>query len=170
MLSTQPIFILREALQYLTNQRIVAPGYTYLQDMVGPTDSRLQSPIDSLGEDLHKEIVRLLDPKDATVTMQGSPSSQASSHPDPATRQFQRLGDYEILRQLGRGGMGSVFLARRADGAFNKEVAIKILRSDAASPDIIRRFHREREILAQLFGAWQEFPIGDLLNLPTPGT
>jgi TnpA family transposase len=35
MLSTQPIFILRDALQYLTNQRIVAPGYTYLQDMVG---------------------------------------------------------------------------------------------------------------------------------------
>lgn len=34
-LSTQPIFILREILQYLTNQRIVAPGYTYLQDMVG---------------------------------------------------------------------------------------------------------------------------------------
>jgi len=35
MLSTQPIFILREALAYLTTQRIVAPGYTYLQDMVG---------------------------------------------------------------------------------------------------------------------------------------
>jgi len=35
MLSTQPVFILREVFQYLTNQRIVAPGYTYLQDMVG---------------------------------------------------------------------------------------------------------------------------------------
>lgn len=39
MLSTQPIYILREALQYLTNQRIVAPGYTYLQDMIGQTVS-----------------------------------------------------------------------------------------------------------------------------------
>jgi hypothetical protein len=39
MLSTQPIFILREVLQYLTSQRIVAPGYTYLQDMVGQTVS-----------------------------------------------------------------------------------------------------------------------------------
>ena len=39
MLSTLPIFILREALQYLTNQRIVAPGYSYLQDMVGWTVS-----------------------------------------------------------------------------------------------------------------------------------
>lgn len=34
MLSTQPIYILRETLQYLTNQRLIAPGYTYLQDMV----------------------------------------------------------------------------------------------------------------------------------------
>ena len=39
MLSTQPIFILREALKYLTNQRIAAPGYSYLQDMVGRTVS-----------------------------------------------------------------------------------------------------------------------------------
>ena len=39
MLSAQPVFILREVLQYLTNQRIVAPGYTYLQDMVGRTVS-----------------------------------------------------------------------------------------------------------------------------------
>ena len=39
MLSTQPIFILREVFQYLTNQRIVAPGYTYLQDMVSRTVS-----------------------------------------------------------------------------------------------------------------------------------
>lgn len=38
-LSTQPIFILREALQYLTNQRVLAPGYTYLQDLVGRTVS-----------------------------------------------------------------------------------------------------------------------------------
>ena len=38
-LSTQPIFILREALQYLTRQRVVAPGYTYLQDLVGRTVS-----------------------------------------------------------------------------------------------------------------------------------
>jgi len=35
LLSTQPIFLLREALAYLTNERLVAPGYTYLQEMVG---------------------------------------------------------------------------------------------------------------------------------------
>jgi hypothetical protein len=35
MLSTQPIYILREVLQYLENHRIVIPGYTFLQDMVG---------------------------------------------------------------------------------------------------------------------------------------
>ena len=37
MLSAQPVFILREVLQYLDHQRVVAPGYTYLQDMIGRT-------------------------------------------------------------------------------------------------------------------------------------
>jgi serine/threonine protein kinase len=46
--------------------------------------------------------------------------------------------------------MGSVYLARRADDAFQKQVAIKILRADAASSDVIQHFQREREILAQL--------------------
>ncbi len=40
MLSTEPIFLLREALQYLTNERLVAPGYTYLQEMVGRVVAR----------------------------------------------------------------------------------------------------------------------------------
>ena len=44
MLSTHPIFILREALQYLVHQRIVASGYTYLQDMVGQTVSSNERP------------------------------------------------------------------------------------------------------------------------------
>ena len=53
MLSTQPIFILREVLQYLLNQRIVAPGYTYLQDMVARTVSGERRRItDLLGQAL----------------------------------------------------------------------------------------------------------------------
>lgn len=53
MLSTQPIFILREALQYLTHQHIVAPGYTHLQDMVGRVVSSERRRItDLLGQAL----------------------------------------------------------------------------------------------------------------------
>ena len=62
----------------------------------------------------------------------------------------RRIGPYEILRELGAGGMGRVYLAARADGVFRKFVAIKIVQSEAASPDTLRRFQQEREILASL--------------------
>lgn len=62
----------------------------------------------------------------------------------------RRVGPYEILRQLGEGGMGSVYLAARADGAYRKTVALKIVRPAAASNEVLRRFQREREILATL--------------------
>jgi predicted Ser/Thr protein kinase len=98
--------------------------------------------------DVQTEVLRLLEAHDATVTLR--PSSSPPSPVGSSSREGQRLGDYEILRLLGRGGMGSVYLARRADDAFQKHVAIKILRSDAASSGVVRRFQREREILAQL--------------------
>lgn len=61
-----------------------------------------------------------------------------------------RLGPWEILERIGAGGMGEVFRGRRADGAFEKDVAIKLLRADAADPEIAARFHRERRVLAAL--------------------
>ena len=62
----------------------------------------------------------------------------------------RRLGPYRIERFLGRGGMGSVYLARRDDGQFHREVAIKVLRFDQAGDEAIRRFRVERQILARL--------------------
>jgi eukaryotic-like serine/threonine-protein kinase len=60
------------------------------------------------------------------------------------------VGAYVIVRELGRGGMGTVFLAERADGQFEKEVAIKILNRGADTAEILRRFRGERQILARL--------------------
>jgi len=63
----------------------------------------------------------------------------------------RRVGPYRILRTLGRGGMGAVYLAERDDGAFRSQVAIKIVRGGALeSPDTLRRFRSERQILASL--------------------
>jgi serine/threonine protein kinase len=102
-------------------------------------------------QELREQADRLLSAHESTVTLsEALPERQEPVRTDPASREGKRLGDYEILRQLGRGGMGSVYLARRADEAFHKNVAIKILRADAASTDLVQRFHREREILAQL--------------------
>ena len=62
----------------------------------------------------------------------------------------RRLGAYRILHEIGRGGMGSVYLADRVDEAFHKRVAIKIVRPGFVDAQTIERFRREREILAAL--------------------
>src|SRR6202011_4346827 len=61
-----------------------------------------------------------------------------------------RIGAYRIVREIGRGGMGTVFLAARADGEFEKDVAIKILKRGTDTDEIVRRFRSERQILARL--------------------
>jgi predicted Ser/Thr protein kinase len=60
------------------------------------------------------------------------------------------IGPYRLRGQLGEGGMGTVFLALRDDGTFRKSVALKILRRDQATPDLVERFHQERQVLANL--------------------
>lgn len=60
------------------------------------------------------------------------------------------IGSYKILRQIAEGGMGSVFLAERADGQFEQEVALKVIKPGMNSNEIIKRFQFERQILARL--------------------
>jgi serine/threonine-protein kinase len=62
----------------------------------------------------------------------------------------QTIGPYVTIRQIGSGGMGRVFLARRADGAFDQRVALKLIRRGMESPEALRRFRAERQILARL--------------------
>jgi serine/threonine protein kinase len=61
-----------------------------------------------------------------------------------------RMGAYEIVDSIGRGGMGEVYRARRADGLYDKDVAIKLVRSDWADSAVLERFSHERRILATL--------------------
>jgi serine/threonine protein kinase len=62
----------------------------------------------------------------------------------------RRVGHYDVIREIGRGGTGAVYLARRADNVFSKQVAFKILRPEHLNPELLRRFHQEREIVASL--------------------
>ena len=62
----------------------------------------------------------------------------------------KRVGAYVITREIGQGGMGTVYLAARADGYFEKQVAIKLLSRGADTEEVLRRFRSEREVLARL--------------------
>ncbi len=60
------------------------------------------------------------------------------------------LGAYRLIRRLGEGGMGQVFLAARVDGEFDQQVAIKLMRTPWFGPELLQRFLAERQILARL--------------------
>ncbi len=62
----------------------------------------------------------------------------------------QKIGNYRIVREIGRGGMGAVYLAERADDEYTQKVAIKLLKRELNTAEFRRRFRHERHILARL--------------------
>jgi len=87
-------------------------------------------------------------------------SAGTSSAPDaPARAQGPALGTpdlgvqvghYRLLREIGRGGMGVVYLAARNDDVFNKVVALKVIGAGVMDAEFVKRFRQERQILAGL--------------------
>jgi serine/threonine protein kinase len=87
--------------------------------------------------------VRSLVEADSSVEQWTAPASET-------TALTQMLGHYELERLIGRGGMGAVYLAHRADGEFDQQVAVKIIGLPFELEEIRDRFRRERQILAGL--------------------
>ncbi|GAA3925372.1 hypothetical protein GCM10022229_19150 [Luteimonas lutimaris] len=96
--------------------------------------------------DLQAEVERLLALDDAAGAW-FSGLQDALGQLDRATP--DQVGPYRIVREIGRGGMGSVFLGERCDGQFEQRVAIKVVH-DGIGGRLIARFRDERRILAQL--------------------
>ncbi len=80
-------------------------------------------------------------------TLDGRPPAPP---PHEALQACARIGPYRLVRELGSGGMADVWLAERADGAFAREVALKLPRLSRLRRDLALRFARERDILARL--------------------
>jgi serine/threonine protein kinase len=68
----------------------------------------------------------------------------------PATLAGRRIGAWQLIREIGRGGMGVVWEAHRADQQYDQRAAVKLLRASLLSEREIRRFREERQILASL--------------------
>ncbi|HYZ83618.1 MAG TPA: protein kinase [Bryobacteraceae bacterium] len=77
-------------------------------------------------------------------------SLQASMESKSAVYVGRRIGPYEIVRELGRGGMGAVFHAVRVDDQYLRSVAIKVVAQSENTPEAKTRFRVERQILATL--------------------
>ena len=93
------------------------------------------------------ELLPALDNTDLSITAQAARVFESLDRPlEPGTR----LGAYEIVREIGRGGMGAVYLARRADAAFERAVAVKLVRDARDTLQWRQRFRAEQRILAAL--------------------
>lgn len=103
-------------------------------------DTRLRREVESF---LTREMVGL----DRFAEGISAAHEHAIHGPSPVGR---RLGAYELVGELGRGGMGAVYLARRADGRFQQQVAVKLLKRGTDTEEVLRRFRAERRILARL--------------------
>jgi len=102
------------------------------------------------GTDVRRDVDALLAFEDEADGFLTEPAFDL--HGDRAETPFEgRMIDrYRLVRQIGTGGMGRVYLAERADSTFEQRVAVKILKRGLDTEEIVGRFRRERQILADL--------------------
>ena len=108
-------------------------------------------------EELRREVMSLLAAVDTAADLFEAPrlaTGQAlavlSDVVDGPPLVGSRIGAYRILSEIGRGGMGAAYLAARDDRAYEKRVAIKLIKRGMDTDAILRRFRHERQILAHL--------------------
>jgi serine/threonine protein kinase len=102
--------------------------------------------------DLRREVESLLlSHHEAGTEFLNTPAINLSRPAPPApSRVGRRIGAYNILEEIGRGGMGELYRAGLADGQYEKEVAIKLVRGGYDTASVLERFRHERQILASL--------------------
>ncbi|MGH9722219.1 MAG: protein kinase domain-containing protein, partial [Bryobacteraceae bacterium] len=103
------------------------------------TDGALRAEVDSLllsfeeaGDFIETPAAGIAPPESAAENVEG-----------------RRLGPYRLVRRIGRGGMGAVYLAVRDDD-FHRRVAIKLVKPELETEELLRRFRTERQVLASL--------------------
>jgi eukaryotic-like serine/threonine-protein kinase len=100
--------------------------------------------------DLRAEVERLLEADEQANAFLGGAAAEIRRVAATLLPDDGHIGPYRILRELGRGGMGTVYLAERDDAQFEMRVAIKLIKRGMDTDAVLQRFRYERQILAGL--------------------
>jgi serine/threonine protein kinase len=101
--------------------------------------------------ELRREVESLLESDRASArTISSAIGSETALMLGIGTPIGDRLGAYRVVKEIGRGGMGAVYLAIRDDDQFQKQVAIKVVKQGMDTAEVLGRFRHERQILANL--------------------
>ncbi|MBX7174091.1 MAG: protein kinase, partial [Pyrinomonadaceae bacterium] len=125
--------ILNQVLEKPTDQRSV-----YAKELCG-NDAELLAEIESL----------LASEKNTADFLNRSPFASSDLVENLTALKNKKIGNYKIIKRIGHGGMGEVYLASRDDD-FRKRVALKLIKNGQDSKELLRRFKNERQILASL--------------------
>ena len=102
--------------------------------------------------ELRAEVERLLAAHARAGDFISSPAIAAAREwaADNTSLMGRLVGPYRVVREIGRGGMGAVYLAERADGQYEQRVALKVIKRGMDTEQVLARFRAERQILASL--------------------
>ena len=130
-------------------------GEIFHQAVEIPTADRGRWVVSACNEDqeLLREVNSLLcNDQDARAFVQDRLKAGVEAFVDDerARRMPERAGPYRLIREIGRGGMGTVYLAERDDDQYKITAAIKLVTPGLDTDFVLRRFRRERQVLAQL--------------------
>src|SRR6202453_5082830 len=124
----------------------------YLDQALAMTDDERGAWLSSLGEQdpaLAAQLVQLLS-EHRLLAQEGFLENRRFALPNSSGLAGQTIGPYTLISQIGQGGMGSVWLARRSDGRFERQAAVKFVNSGLAGRATEERFKREGSILGRL--------------------
>jgi serine/threonine-protein kinase len=129
--------------------RIEALFHGAIEQPVGERRTWLEAQVGADPE-LLGDVLRLLDSSEEPTSALDSVIGRAAADLNlAALSPGQRLGSYRVVRRIGRGGMGEVYLAERDDQEYSHRVALKVIKG-FAGPEAMDCFRRERQILAEL--------------------
>jgi serine/threonine-protein kinase len=130
--------LLDEALERMPEDRA-----TFLDAACRDDDPAIRRELEAL-LDLHEQAETYFDQLSSDIV------AVAALEIDSAPGARLQIGPYQTIEAIGHGGMGAVYRAQRVDGAYEHQVAVKLLHQDMDSPELRARFLCERQILADL--------------------